>query len=72
MQRNKRKTIEWERLEISSRKVEIPRDYFMQRHNKGQKEQGPNRSRRDKEEVAILHRSTVQKKVLMTQMITMV
>ena len=30
MQRN-RKTIEWERLEISSRKVEIPRENFMQR-----------------------------------------
>ena len=25
------KTIEWERLEISSRKLEIPRKYFMQR-----------------------------------------
>ena len=25
------KTIEWERLEISSRKLEISRDYFMQR-----------------------------------------
>ena len=25
-----RKTIEWERLEISSRKLEISRDYFMQ------------------------------------------
>ena len=25
------KTTEWERLEISSRKLEIPRDYFMQR-----------------------------------------
>jgi len=24
-------TIEWERLEISSRKLEIPREYFMQR-----------------------------------------
>ena len=24
-------TTEWERLEISSRKVEIPREYFMQR-----------------------------------------
>ena len=30
MQR-KRKTIEWERLEISSRKLEIPREHFMQR-----------------------------------------
>ena len=26
-----RKTIEWERLEISSRKLEIPKGYFMQR-----------------------------------------
>ena len=30
--------IEWERLEISSRKLEIPREDLMQnRHNKGQK-----------------------------------
>ena len=26
-----KKTIEWERLEISSRKLEISREYFMQR-----------------------------------------
>ena len=26
-----RKTIDWERLEISSRKLEIPRELFMQR-----------------------------------------
>ena len=40
-------TIEWERLEISSRKLEIPREHFMQRWlNKGQKWYGPNRSRR--------------------------
>ena len=26
-----KKTIEWERLEISSRKLEIPREHFMQR-----------------------------------------
>ena len=33
-----RKTIEWERLEITSRKLEIPREHFMKRwHNKGQK-----------------------------------
>ena len=31
MQRNRRKTIEWERVEISSRKLEIPREHFMQR-----------------------------------------
>ena len=30
MQRN-RKTIEWERLEISSRELDIPREHFMQR-----------------------------------------
>ena len=33
-----RKTIEWERLEISSRKLEIPREHFMQDGlDKGQK-----------------------------------
>ena len=26
-----RRTIEWERLEIASRKLEIPREHFMQR-----------------------------------------
>ena len=32
------KTIGWERLEISSRKLEIPRELFMQRcHSRGQK-----------------------------------
>ena len=30
-QKKKRKTIEWERLEISSRKLEIPREHFIQR-----------------------------------------
>ena len=44
------KTIEWERIEISSRKLEIPREYFMQNGlNKGQKRQEPNRSRTYKE-----------------------
>ena len=42
-----RKTIEWERLEMSSRELKISREYFMQRWaNKGQKWYGPNRSRR--------------------------
>ena len=42
-----RKTIEWERLEISSRKLEIPREHFMQRRvDKEQKWSGPNRKRR--------------------------
>ena len=36
-----------ERLEISSRKLEIPREHFMQRcADKGQEWSGPNRSRR--------------------------
>ena len=43
----KRKTIEWERLEISSRKLDIPRERFTQNgHNKGQKWYGSNRSTR--------------------------
>ena len=29
--KKERKTIEWERLAISSRKLEIPREHFMQR-----------------------------------------
>ena len=29
--KKKRKAIKWERLEISSRKLEIPSEYFMQR-----------------------------------------
>ena len=45
--RMKRKTIEVERLEISSRKSEIPGEYFMQRwSHKEQKQCGPNKSRR--------------------------
>ena len=40
-------TREWERLEISSRKLDIPREHFMHNgHNKRQKWYGPNRSRR--------------------------
>ena len=43
-------TIEWERLEISSGKLEIPREHFIESEDgldKGQKWYGPNRSRRD-------------------------
>ena len=29
--KKQRKTIEWERVEISSRKLEIPQEHFMQR-----------------------------------------
>ena len=45
--KKQRKTIEWKILEISSRKLEIPREHFMENgHSKGQKWYGPNRSRR--------------------------
>ena len=50
MQRNRGKTIEWETLEISSRKLELPREYFMQRWAQYQ------------EEVARIHRRTIQKR----------
>ena len=41
--------MEWERLEISSRKLEIQGNISCkERHNKGQKRNGPNRSRRFK------------------------
>ena len=42
-----RKKTEWARLEMSSRKLEIPKEYSMQRWaQKGQKWYGPNRTRR--------------------------
>ena len=45
--KKERKTTEWQRLEISSRNLEIPREHFMQdRLDKGQKLYGPKRSRR--------------------------
>ena len=44
--KKQRETIEWERLEILSRKLEILREYFMQRWaHKGQKWNGPNKKR---------------------------
>jgi len=30
-EKKQRKTIKWERIEISSRKLEIPSEYFMER-----------------------------------------
>ena len=45
--KKERKTIEWERLEISLRKLEIPREHSCKDGlSKGQKWYGPNRSRR--------------------------
>ena len=64
--KKQRKTIEWERLEITSRKLVIPREHFMQDgHNKGQKWYGPNR-RGGK------NTQKYTKKIFMTQIITMV
>ena len=41
------KKIEWERLEIFSRKLEIPREHLCKDgYNKEQKQYGPNRFRR--------------------------
>ena len=52
--------MEWERLEISSRKLEIPREHFIQRwHNKGHKCYGPKRSRRYS--VTRIHRKLYRK-----------
>ena len=48
--KKQRKTTQWERLEVSSRKLEIPRKHSCKDgHNKGQKWYGPNRSRRYEE-----------------------
>ena len=45
--KKQRKTIEWERLEISSRELEIPREHSCKDgHDKGQKWYGPNRCKR--------------------------
>ena len=44
--KKQRKTIEWERLEISSRKLEIPREHFIQNgHTKGKEAYGSKRSK---------------------------
>ena len=62
MQRNTEKTTQWERLEISSRKLEIPRKHSCKDgHNKEQKWYRPNRNKRYLVEVARIHRRTTQK-----------
>ena len=64
--------IEWERLEISSRKLEIPREHFMQDgHNKGQKQYVPNqKQKRLRRAGKNTHNCT--KKIFMTQITMMV
>ena len=67
-----RKTIEWERLEISSRKLEIPGNISgKDGHNKGQKQYGPNRSRRLRRGGKNTGKNCT-KKIFTTQIITMV
>ena len=66
-----RKTIEWEKLEISSRKLEIPREHFMKdEYNKGQKWYGPDR----REDIKKRFKNTQKnytKKIFTTQIIMM-
>ena len=58
MERN-RKAMEWERLDISSRKLEKLREHSFKDGHETQKWVGPNESRRDKEEVTRIHRRIV-------------
>ena len=76
-----KKTIGWERLEISSRKVDILRNISCKDgHNKRQKwydltaaEYIKKRwKKKKKEEVARIHRRTIPKKIFMTQITMMV
>ena len=67
-----RKTTEWERLEISSRKLEIPGNISCKDgHNKGQKRYGPNRSKKNKKRWKE-YTEELYKKILMTHITTMV
>ena len=51
--------MEWERLDISSRKLEKLREHSFKDGHETQKWVGPNESRRDKEEVTRIHRRIV-------------
>ena len=72
------KIIEWKRLEISSRKLEIPREHFMQRWTEINFMQIKDRSGVDLTEAKILRRggkntqNNCTKKSFTTQIITMV
>jgi len=67
-----RKTTEWERLEISPRKLEIPGNISCKDgHNKGQKRYGPNRSKNIKKRWKE-YTEELYKKILMTHITTMV
>ena len=58
-----RKTIEWETLEISSRKLEIPRHISCKDgHNKGQQWYGPKKLEDIKKRWERINKRTVQKR----------
>ena len=70
--KKERKTTEWERLEISSRKSEIQGNISCKDGlDKGQKWYGPNRSRRLRRDGKNTQKNCT-KKIFMTQIITMV
>ena len=71
MQRNKRKTKEWERLQISSRKLEIPREYFMQRWDQYRNGMDPTEAEDIKKRWQE-YTEDCAKKIFMTQIIMMV
>ena len=65
--------MEWESPEISSRKLEIPREHFMKDGlNKGQKWYGPNRNRRILRRGGKNTQKNYTKMIFMTQITTLV
>ena len=70
--KKQRKTIEWERLELSSRKLEIPKEHFMQKRtikdrNSMDLTEAEDIKKRWQEYIGELY-----KKIFMTQIMTMV
>ena len=68
--------IDWERLEISSRKLKIPREYFMQiwAQNKGQIKDRNDMDLKEAEDIKKRwqeYTEELYKKIFMTKIITM-
>ena len=71
--KKQRKVIEWERLEISSRKLEIPREHFMQRWTQYKRRNGMDLT--EAEDIKKRWQNTQKnctKKIFMSQIIMMV
>ena len=67
------KTIEWEGLEIPSRKLEIPRNISCKDgHNKRQKQYGPNKRKKILRRDGKNTQKNCTKNILMTQITMMV